>query len=399
MKKEHEIKRELKRLRLIKGSGTELISLYIPPSTMISDVTNRLKDERGQALNIKSKTTKTNVQSAIDKIVQYLKVFKKLPENGLVVFCGNISGEQAKPDIELFSIEPPASIKTNIYRCDSSFLIEPLEAMLEIKDKYVLVVMDGRDATVGILKGAQFEVEKKLRSLAHSKIRKGGQSANRYDRLIEEAIDEYYKRVADTINEIYAKYDYKLKGVVIGGPGPAKENFIKANFFNYQVKVIGVFDTGYTDEVMGINELLEKSRELLEEQAAIIERKIMEKFLGEIARNGLAVYGYENVKKALDRNAVNKLLISEDLELDEVHYKCNTCNAEFTALERDGTRQTKHNCGGNLSILDQKDIIEELIEKADQMGVETLFIAEDSQYGKELIMGFGGIAALLRFKI
>ncbi|MGC8572002.1 MAG: peptide chain release factor aRF-1 [Candidatus Micrarchaeia archaeon] len=399
MKKEHEIKRELKRLRSIKGSGTELISLYIPPNTMISDVTNRLKDERGQASNIKSKTTRTNVQSAIDKIVQYLKIFKKLPENGLAVFCGNISSEQAKPDIELFSIEPPAEIKTNIYRCDSSFLLEPLEAMMEIKDRYVLVVMDGRDATVGTLNGAQFNVEKKLRSLAHSKIRKGGQSANRYDRLIEEAIDDYYKRVADAVNEIYAKYNYKIKGAIIGGPGPAKENFVKANYFNYQVKVLGVFDTGYTDEVMGINELIEKSKELLEEQEVIIERKLMERFLSEIARNGLAVYGYENTKKALEKNAVDKLLVSEDLELDEVKYKCNACGAEFTVLEKNGSRQTKHSCGGSLEILSQNDAIEELVEKADDLGVETIFIDEDSQYGKELVMGFGGIAALLRYKI
>jgi len=398
VKKEYEILRELKRLASIKGSGTELISQYVAAGAMISDITNKLKDERGQASNIKSKTTRTNVQAAIDKIIQYLKLFKKTPENGIAVFCGNISNVQAKPDIELFSIEPPAPIKSNIYRCDSSFLIEPIEAMIEIKDKYVLVVMDGRDATVGILKGNQFTVEKKLHSLAHSKIRKGGQSANRYDRLIEESIEDYYKRIADAVNDIYAKYDFKLKGVIVGGPGPAKENFVKANFLNYQIKVLGIFDTGYTDETMGISELLEKSKELLEEQAAIIERKVMEKFLGEIARNGLATYGYDNVKKALEKNSVDKLLISEDLELDEVVYKCSNCGKEFRVLEKDGHRETKHDCGGSLSILEQKDAIEELIDLADKSNVEIIFISKESQYGRELAMGFEGVAALLRYK-
>ena len=95
MKKEYSIKKELKRLSSIRGSGTELVSVYIPPGAQISDITNKLKDERGQAANIKSKTTRTNVQAAIDRIVQYLKLFKKPPDNGLAVVCGNISNEQS----------------------------------------------------------------------------------------------------------------------------------------------------------------------------------------------------------------------------------------------------------------------------------------------------------------
>ena len=398
MKKEYDIKREIKRLGSVRGSGTELISIYMPPGYPIADEIGKLRDEHGQASNIKSKTTKLNVQGAIEKIIQYIKLYKTPPKNGLAVFCGNISNEQSKPNIQLFSMEPPQPIKANIYRCDSTFLLEPIESMLEAKDMYGLLVMDGRDATVALLKGTQVLVDKKIKSFAHSKVNKGGQSAQRYSRAIEESIDDYYKNVASAINDLFAKYAFKPKGLVVGGPGPAKENFIKSKNLNYQIKVLGIFDTGYTDENMGVNELLEKAKEELVEQQAIQERKTMERFLNELAHGNLALSGYEKVKKALMSNNVVKLIISEDAELYNVSYKCSSCNTEFTRLEHGNERSQKHECGGTLSITSEADAIEELIEMADKNGVDVSFIASDSQYGKELLLGFGGVAAMLKYK-
>ena len=398
MKKEYNIRKELKRLSSIRGSGTELISLYVPASGQISDVTAKLRDEHGQAANIKSKTTRTNVQGAIDKIMQYLKLYKQPPKNGLAIFCGNISSEQAKPDIELFSIESPQPIKVNIYRCDSTFLLEPIAVMMESKDTYIMVVMDGREATIGLLKGTHFEKTTSIRSFAHAKIRKGGQSMNRYQRLITESIEDYYKRIGDAINDAYNKQEGKIKGLIVGGPGPSKENFVKSGTFYSKLGVLGVFDTGYTDESAGINELLEKSKEVLEEQEAIQERKVMERFLSETARGGLAISGYEGVKKALEANNVAKLLVSEGVELTKVDYRCTNCGSEITRIEEGNMRLEKHSDGGTWEIVKQVDAVEELLDKADELNIEVVSINDESQYGKELLLGFGGIAALLRYK-
>ncbi len=398
MKTEYNVRRELKRLASVRGSGTELISIYVPPGTQISDVTGKLRDESGQASNIKSSRTRDNVTGAIDKILQYLKLYKQPPKNGLAIFCGNISPESAKTNIQLFSIEPPAPVKNNIYRCDSTFLLEPIEAMMETTELYAMVVMDGREATVGLLKGAHFVLEKRLRSFAHAKIRKGGQSMNRYQRLIEESIEDYYKRIGDSVTDLYAKHNWLIRGLIVGGSGPAKEDFVKAKTLNYQIKVIGVFDTGDTDETAGVNELLEKSKEVLEEQAAIQERKVMERFLSEIAHGKLAVAGYDAVKKALNSNNVAKLILSEGLELSDVEYKCTNCGQTINSVEPGNVRKSKHDDGGNLEIVKQRDAVEELIEQADKLGVDITFISDDSQYGKELLLGFGGVAAMLRYK-
>ncbi|MDE1855564.1 MAG: peptide chain release factor aRF-1 [Candidatus Micrarchaeota archaeon] len=397
MKKEYSLLREIKRLKSIRGSGTQLVSVYIPDGYNINEEIARLRNEYSTSSNIKSKQTRTNVLGAIDKILQYLKLYRETPKNGLVVFAGNISDDQSKSDIQLFSMEPPEPLKVNIYRCDSSFVLDPIEAMVETKDVYLMVAMDGREATIATLRGSHIQVIKKVHSFAHAKIKKGGQSANRYKRAIEESIDDYYKEVAGIINDIFLRSELKHEGLIVGGPGPAKENFVKAKALNYQIKVLGIYDTGYTDET-GLNELVEKASELLKEQEASQERKVLERFMKEVASGGLAVYGYEKTRAALERKQANTLILNNELELTYVKYKCSTCNSVIEAVETGEHRETKHNDGGTMMIVEEKDALEELIDMADTNGVETVFVSNESSLGKEFLMGFRGIGALLRYK-
>ncbi len=174
-KAKYSLRKQLKKLGEIKGSGTELISVYVPPKYPIAEVSNKLKNEYGQAANIKSKSTRDNVLTALEKIIHYLKMFREPPENGMAVFCGNISSEPGKPDVQLFSLVPHEPINIQTYRCDSSFFLEPLSYMLEAKDAYGMVVMDGRDATIALLKGKTTKIIKRIHSLAHGKHHKGGQ--------------------------------------------------------------------------------------------------------------------------------------------------------------------------------------------------------------------------------
>ncbi|MCI0564868.1 MAG: peptide chain release factor aRF-1, partial [Nitrososphaera sp.] len=180
------LKKQLKKLEQFRGSGTELISVYIAAGSQIHEMGNKLREEMSQASNIKSKSTKLNVLGALERIMNHFKLYKRTPENGIAVFAGNVSDNPAKTDIELFSIEPPEKLNIGAYRCDSRFFLEPLQAMLGSTDSYGVVVLDGREATVALVKGTNISIIKKLNSTAHAKIRKGGQSARRYERLIEE---------------------------------------------------------------------------------------------------------------------------------------------------------------------------------------------------------------------
>jgi len=439
MKEEYNMHREIKRLKSIKGNGTELISIYIPAGFQISEETNKLREERSTSSNIKSKTTRTNVISAIDKIMQYLRLFKETPKNGLAIFCGNISDNPGKTDIELFSMEPPAPLKVNIYRCDSTFLLEPIEEIVEAKDTFLLVVLDGREATIATLKGPYIRVLKRLNSTAHAKVRKGGQSANRYERAIQESTEDYYKRIASSINDIFEQglqNGVKFKGLIVGGPGPSKENFLKQNALNYQIKVLGIYDTGYTDET-GLNELVEKAQELLKEQEASQERQVLERFMRELSSGELASYGYANVKEKLEKKQASMLIVNDDLELYSekvssqlgmevmlvykkekdmrqiVHVEVlsEAPDPQLEALVSEAKRLSNDKSSSpsekmkiitdietGRSVSDNKDALEELIGIADSNGIPTVFVSSESSYGKEFLMGFGGLGVMLRYK-
>jgi len=173
-KKKRELAKLLSRLKGFRGSGTELITVYIPEGYPLAEISNKLRSEYGQAANIKSKSTKNNVQAALDKIIQYLKIFRQTPENGLAIFCGNISKDPGRPDIELFSLEPHQPLQIQMYRCDSEFQMEPLLMMGKVREKYGLVTVDGKDATIAILEGNVTKIVKRLATTGPSKTHKGG---------------------------------------------------------------------------------------------------------------------------------------------------------------------------------------------------------------------------------
>ncbi|MFA6035606.1 MAG: peptide chain release factor aRF-1 [Candidatus Micrarchaeia archaeon] len=392
----YEMRRKMRALKDIRGSGTELISVYIPPTGQIADTSNKLKEEYGQAGNIKSKSTRKNVQEALDKIIQYLKIFRKPPENGLAIFCGNVSKNQGHPDIQLFSIEPPVELNVQMYRCDSSFMLDPLDSMLETSQAYGLVAIDGRDCTLAILRGKNTKVVRRLHSLAHSKVHKGGQSARRYQRIVEEEIEYYYKNVSENMDEVFLPSG--IKDIIVGGPGPVKENFVKLKHFNYQFKILGVVDTGYTDE-FGIKELMDNSEGIINEQESVREKVLVENFIREISREGLATYGYEKVRAAIDSSQASKALISEALNLYRISYKCTQCSRLFDALlEKDAPDAKCDQCGGKAQEISKIDAISELIELAEKRNVELDFISVETNSGQQFLSGFNGMGAFLRYR-
>lgn len=394
-KAKYALKKQLRKLSEVKGSGTELISVYVPPKYPVAEVSNKLKNEYGQAANIKSKSTRTNVLAALEKIIHYLKMFREPPENGIAVFCGNVSSEPGKPDVQLFSVVPHEPVGVQLYRCDSAFFLEPLEYMLEAKDSYGLVVMDGRDATLALLKGKTTKMIKRIHSLAHGKHHKGGQSARRFERLIEEETEKYYKKIGEGIDEAFLNVK-GLKGVIVGGPGPAKEDFLKMKPFNYQIKVLGMVDTGYTDEY-GVRELQQNAEEIISEQEAVKEKAVIESFIKEVVKGGLATYGFKEVEEAIRLGKASKLLVSEGLSLKKIIFECSNCKAKEEKIIREAA-EISCSCGGKKRIIEQKDVVDELLELAEKTGVEVEVVSTETNEGMQFLKGFYGIGAFLRYR-
>ena len=244
----YEFKQSLERIRNYKGHATELVSLYIPPERKIYDVQSYLRNEASQSANIKSKSTRKNVSAAIESIMSRLKLYKAPPENGMVFFVGHVSKGGNQTTMVQEVVVPPEPIPSFLYRCDSGFFLEPLEGLGEVKSQFGLIVIDRSEAALGMLRGPTITTLKHMFSQVPSKHGKGGQSKRRFERLIEEAAHEWYKKVAHSATECFLDND--VEGILIGGPGATKDYFLSKDYLNHELKkvVIDTFDTGYTDE-------------------------------------------------------------------------------------------------------------------------------------------------------
>lgn len=398
----YEFKKQLEDIRAVRGRATEMISLYIPPKKRISDVVAYLRNEYSQSSNIKSRTTRKNVTWAIESIMGKLKYYKNVPENGLVFFVGHASASGDKTEEVSFIIEPPEPIQTFMYRCDNHFYLEQLEAQLVEKETYGLIVIDRNEATVGLLSGTGISVIKNIQSNIMGKHRRGGQSALRFERLIEIAAHEYYKRVAEIANESFMAVD-GLKGVIVGGPGGGtKDFFVEKDYLHHELKkkIVGTFDTGYTDEY-GLKELVENATKALMDLEVAREKELIKRFLDELRKpdGGLAVYGESEVARALEMGAVDMLLVSEGMPRYRIEYTCNSCGASGIQIVDDVGTARCRKCRGDVNVSDKTDLVERLYMVADGFGTAVEMISMDSEEGEMLMRAFNGMAGVLRYKV
>ena len=352
----YKLKKLIEHLDNIKGRHTEMVSVFVPAGYNLQEIVNMLKQEYTLTENVKNKTVRNNVLGAIDKILSELRLFKKTPKNGIVFYSGNVSEVEGQTDIQLWSIEPPEKLNIKKYWCDKKFDLEPLKEMVEEKELYGLLVLDNKEAIIGLLKGKKIEVLREMGSIVPGKFRKGGQSAARFERVREGLINDWYKKIAETAREYFDKY--KLKGIIIGGPGPAKNDFYDGDYFITEIKkkVLGLENTGYTNE-QGLEEVVQRAQGILSEAAVAKEKELVQKFFEGLRKNnGLSVYGKEKIMKILEMGAVDIILVSEGIEIDDI------------------------------------------IEAAKNYGTTVEIISKDTREGAQLFQ-LGGIAALLRYKI
>ena len=127
--KMYKIRKTLDELTQHSGRGTELISVYIPKGQQLHEIMNQLREEQGTADNIKSDLTRTHVVDSLSKVIQKLKLYKKTPDKGLVIFCGALPREGGGPPgsevVKIYEIDPPKDLAISLYRCDCLLYTSP----------------------------------------------------------------------------------------------------------------------------------------------------------------------------------------------------------------------------------------------------------------------------------
>ena len=406
----YKIRKTIEELSKIAGRGTELITVYIPKGKQLHEVITILKEEQGTADNIKSDLTRTHVVDSLSKVVQRLKLYKKTPERGLAIFCGALPREEGGPPgsevVKAFEIDPPKDMQTFLYRCDDHFHVDILKNMLKDENMIGFLAVDAKDAGWGLLHGDKIEVLKETSSGVAGKHRQGGQSAKRFQKLREMELTYYFNRLA-TITREYFIDIYPIKGLVISGPGPTKEEFINNNYLEYRLQnmIIATIDASYSGSE-GIREAFAKSSDILSNFRMVEEKQIVEKLFNEINNNtGLGIYGLDDIINHLKNNIVNKIIITDNTELYRIESKCKKCeHIQEKIVERIKVISTKtelqnSSCPSckstDINVFDQ-DIIDYIAILALKTGTSVEVISGVSEHGT-MLASIGKIGAILRY--
>ena len=201
-----------------------MISLIIRPKDEISRVTKMLADEYGTASNIKSRVNRLSVLDAITSTQQRLKLYTKVPPNGLVLYCGTVMTDQNKTKKVTIDFEPFRPICTSLYLCDNKFHTEALQELLQDDSTFGFVVVDGSGTLFGTVSGSSRTVLHRFLVDLPKKHGRGGQSALRFARLRLEKRHNYVRKVCEHCVQFFISDErVNVAGIVLAGSAELKE--------------------------------------------------------------------------------------------------------------------------------------------------------------------------------
>ena len=131
------------------------------------------------------------------------------------------------------------------------------------------------------------------------------------------------------------------------------------------------------------------------------EMKLVEDFIAEAAKKGLAVYGEEIVKQVLLNGQAKLVLLSEDIDWKRATMTCTNGHVEEQTVKSlfqfNKENHVCKECNAKQEV-ELKDLVDVFIELAEQTGAEIEIISTETEAGRKFLQGFGGIGAMLRYK-
>lgn len=406
----YQLRKMLQQLSEKSGRGTELISIYIPKGKQLHEIINMLRTEQGTASNIKSDQTRNHVVDSLGKVIRKLKLYKKTPERGLVVFCGALPPEEGGPigneDLSIFVIDPIKDLNQYLYRCDDHFHTDILREMLRDDTAIGFLAIDAKDAGWGLLQGDRIEGLGRTGSGVAGKHRQGGQSAKRFQKLREMEMTYYFNRVADTTREYFLDI-YPVKGLIISGPGPTKEDFINGNHLEYRLQnmILATIDASYSG-LEGVREAFEKSSNILSDFRLVEEKKLVDSIFREIKTgSGLGSYGLEEVLGHIRNNVAQTVLVTDDADIHRVTGTCSRCGneqsrmvgrADVIPLKNQYRIEPCPSCKSTDMEAAEQDLVDYLSMICSKTGTAVEVISGHAEHGATL-SSLGKVAAILRY--
>merc|ERR1719163_804295 len=368
-----------------------------------------LTEEYGTASCIKSRVNRLSVLSAITSTQQRLKLYNRTPPNGLIVFCGEVLTEDGKEKKLTVDFEPFKPINTSMYMCDNRFHTETLGELLEDDDKFGFLIMDGNGSLYGTVQGNHREVLHKFSVDLPKKHGRGGQSALRFARLRLEKRHNFVRKVAEIATQMFIPNGERpnIRGLIVAGSAEFKNDFTTSDLFDQRLDAVLIrplLDVSYGGE-NGFNQAIELASESLKNVKFIQEKKLVTKFLDEIAQDtGKYCFGIKETIQGLEMGAVESLICWENLDILRVQIRNPHTDVEQTHYltpeqAKDPKLYRDPDSNVELETVNNEPFVEWIAVNYKNFGTKLDFITDRSQEGNQFVKGFGGVGGLLRYRV
>ena len=191
----------------------------------------------------------TSVQAAITSTREKLKLYRVVPSNGLIVFCGTILMDDNKSEKKItLDISPFRPVQAFSYKCENRFNTDSLNFLLEDDEKFGFIIVDGSGALFATLQGNERNIQQKITVELPKKHGRGGQSSVRFARLREEKRHNYLRKVCEVAVQAFITDNRcNVTGIVLAGSADFKNDLNKTDMFDprLQTKVVNIVDVSY----------------------------------------------------------------------------------------------------------------------------------------------------------
>lgn len=214
------------------------------------------------------------------------------------------------------------------------------------------------------------------------------------------------RKIAELAVQNYITNDkVNVAGLVLAGSADFKNDLNQSDLFDgrLQAKVIKVVDVSYGGE-NGFNQAIELAAETLGNVKFIQEKKLIGKYFEEISLDtGKVCYGIEDTLKAMELGAAEILIVYENL--DVTRWVMKNAAGEEVIVHTNKLQETNRelfmdkDSGAEMEVIDSGSFLEWLAESYKDFGATLEFVSDRSGEGNQFVKGFGGIGAILRYKV
>jgi len=322
-------------LKEIENPPSPVVSVYSPLS------------EASEMIQILRETERDPATEKVEAVIE--KRLASHKGGTLCLFGWNTEKGVVIKELTIPKVLPP------VYVVDERPYVEPLHDILEINYDVLLLILDHKEAKFQHFKGKEISEQSRIKGYVRGKHRKGGWSQKRFERIRDIQIQNFFKKVEARLREFDLK---QIDLILVGGSGTAKKEFLQFLPDRKKTRMLESVDfstspEGVTEKVIASLDSFRKNLEY--QQLLKVEDNV---------RKGLAEKENKIITKALQRGAVDTLLIASDY---------------FAASPQENKR------------------ILQMIERAEKTSAEVEFITNQEVLNK--LHNYGSVVATLRYRV